>query len=780
MQWRTNFSSPFSPIFPTFATSLITNHTSMEKINYPLLYYKIKENQLLGILVGADLQMIESDVKRLKTTFTTHLSRQYKRYDEYPYFDLENVRMKVIEVKVRPTYKDSTGSYPMSKLVNVPVPLVYGTTSQSQFECYLPTFDESFYYYEAKQLDSLARHFAMTLLNAKTPEEIYRMLGNSKPKLDMVTLKVHSNRENDWDWNTEREFETLERLAEKYPYSKAVQRNTSAFPEAAWELENEVTDVMERMVSQKANVLIVGNRGVGKSAVLRQAIKRIHNHSKKNNLNYTFWRILSQRITASSKYLGEWQEAVEDLVDDLNAANGILWVLDLIRLLQSGGSGAEDSVAAFILPFLQNGRLQLLGEVTPEELESMRRLLPGFVESFQVVKIDELSEQKIQNILQKLADFSKQNLKITIEQDALMLAYRVLLRYYPYESFPGKGVKFLGQCISEAQLNQSNKVSVKNVIDNFTKQTGMPDLFLRDDVLLNQSELKGFFNAKIIGQPKAVEQLTRIVKIYKAGLNNPYKPITTLLFAGPTGVGKTASAKALADYFFGKGQKRSPLIRVDMSEFQFPHQITRFIGTGKEPGQLVKEIRERPFSVLLLDEVEKANPAIFDALMTAFDEGRMVDAFGRITNFRNTIIIMTSNLGASNRKSIGYSHNEDEEAVYYSAVKKHFRPEFVNRIDGIVLFNSLTNQDVRKIAVKELEELKEREGLKKNKLTVTFSKKVVDFLSEIGFDERYGARPLQRALEDEIMKPIAGWLLQNPEANNQDLKVDFDGKLKIW
>jgi ATP-dependent Clp protease ATP-binding subunit ClpA len=662
----------------------------MEKLNYPLLYYKIKENQFIGILVGTELQMVDTDLKSLKTTFSTHLTRQYKRYDEYPYLDLEDAKMKMVEVKVRPTYKDNSGSYPMSKAVKVSVPLIYGTTNQGYFECFLPLFNESFYYYDVKQLDALSKHFTTTLLNNKTPEEIYRLVAHSKPSMDMVVLKVHENRESEWAWNNERNYETLERLAEKFPYSKAMQKNSSAFPEAAWELEEQVADVMERIIAQKANVLIVGNHGVGKSAVLRQAIKKISAQSKKNNLNYTFWRILSQRITASSKYLGEWQEAVEDLVDDLNAANGVLWVLDLIRLLQAGGSGAEDSVAAFLLPFLQQGRLQLVGEVTPEELESMRRLLPGFVESFQLVKIEELSEQKIQNILQKFADYSKQNLKITVEQDALSLAYRLLLRYYPYESFPGKGVKFLGQTVGEAQLNESKTITKKDVIANFTKQTGLPELFLRDDLLLNQKELSGFFSSKIIGQPKAVDKLTGIVKIYKAGLNNPYKPITTLLFAGPTGVGKTASAKALADYFFGKGQKRSPLIRVDMSEFQYAGQITRFIGTGREPGQLVKDIRERPFSVLLLDEVEKANPAIFDALMTAFDEGRMVDAFGRVTNFRNTIIIMTSNLGASSRKSIGYSQNEDPENIYLSAVKKNFRPEFVNRIDGIVMFNNLT------------------------------------------------------------------------------------------
>ena len=160
----------------------------------------------------------------------------------------------------------------------------------------------------------------------------------------------------------------------------------------------------------------------------------------------------------------------------------------------------------------------------------------------------------------------------------MALSYRLLLRYYPYESFPGKAIKFFEKCLAEAQLNNNNTIVKETVIDNFVKQTGLPELFLRDDMLLDIEELKQHFNTRIIGQPASVDKLSGIVKIFKAGLNNPYKPIQTLVFAGPTGVGKTASAKALADYFFGKGQKKTPLIRIDMSEFQHPSQITRFIG----------------------------------------------------------------------------------------------------------------------------------------------------------------------------------------------------------
>ena len=251
-----------------------------------------------------------------------------------------------------------------------------------------------------------------------------------------------------------------------------------------------------------------------------------------------------------------------------------------------------------------------------------------------------------------------------------------------------------------------------------------------------------------------------------------------MLFSGPTGVGKTASAKALASYFFGKGQKRSPLIRIDMSEFQHPGMLSRFIGAGNEVGKLVQEIRERPFSVLLLDEVEKADPTIFDALLTVLDEGVLVDNFGRTTNFRNTIIIMTSNLGASNRRSIGFGSSDSPK--YDSAIRNFFRPEFVNRIDHIVIFNSLTSKDIEKITLKELEELKQREGFTKRGFQLEFTTAVAAHLSKVGFDERYGARPLQRAIEREIVSPLAQWILANPKVENCKLKVDFqEGELKI-
>ena len=752
----------------------------MDKIDYPLLYFEFQEGAVLGILVGTELEAMDKDLRSLKSALLDHLQKQYKKYDDYPLMDIMEPRLRMVEASIRPAYRDRTGSYPLSSTLKVSVPAVFGETEQGYFECYLPLFAESFYYYDARQFDALVQHVVVTLLNRYSPEKIYRLQMLPRPSLDVVPLKVNYDRDLYWSGiEYKREYKVLNRLAERVPQKKNIRRSMSALPEAAWEQEGKVTEVADKLISTRSNVLAVGRPGTGKSAVLRQAIKKITARSRKQQLGYTFWRILPQRITASSKYLGEWEELCELLVEELNLANGILWVEDVVRLLQIGGEGPEDSVAAFLLSFLQQGKLQMVGEATPQELESMRRLLPGFAEAFQVVLIEELDEKKVISVLDKFAEYSEKSLQMPIAKEALQLSYRLLLRYYPYESFPGKGIKFLGQCVSEGQLRRAEKVTKKAVFDNFIRQTGLPEFFLRDDLLLDIEELQGYFNQRIIGQPDAVSKLCSLVKVYKAGLNNPYKPINTLLFAGPTGVGKTASAKALADYFFGKGQRKSPLVRIDMSEFQYPGQIVRLIGAGREPGQLVKDIRERPFSVLLLDEVEKADPSIFDALLGLMDEGVLVDAYGRETNFRNTIVIMTSNLGASGQKSIGFGQKEDEDAVYLSAITRHFRPEFVNRLDSVVVFGSLNQEDIRAITRKELDELSQREGFAKRQIDIQFSEKVVSYIASIGFDVRYGARPLQRAVEQSLMTPIANWLLQHPKSENCRLQVDYQDRLVI-
>ncbi len=752
----------------------------MEIINYPLLTFDIKQGAVLGILVGTGLNAVEKDVETLKVKLGKYLFKEYKKHGDYPYFEMDNPKLKVLEVSVRPAYQSDDTTFPLAQSYKVPVPIIFGGTPNGGFECYLPLLRRRFTYYKKDQLVTLARHFSTHLLGQLEPEKIFRLLSYAKPHLDTVTLKVNLDRAPDWGgFNYKRTYKALPKLAEEYPNPQQTRKRKSPFPDAAWERDEEVRDLVNELVNSRANVLLVGEHGVGKSAVLRAAIRMVKSKKNKQDLGFKFWNMLPDRITSSAKYLGEWQETCEVLVEELESDNGILWVENIMQLLSSGGEGPESSVAAFFLPFMQQGKLQVVGEVTVRELEKMRQLLPAFVQSFRTIQIDELEETEVHNIFAKFADHCNKRFSININQDALNLSFRLLKRYIPYEHFPGKGIKFLSKCVHEVQTNDGQSVGKEQVIQQFIDQTGLPALFLQDDITLDSEALEGYFSSRIIGQQDAVEKLSSLVKIFKARLNDPRKPIQTLLFAGPTGVGKTASAKVLAGYFFGQGQKKQPLIRIDMSEFQHPGQLSRLVGSGREVGQLVKEVREKPFAVVLFDEIEKAHPAVFDALLTLLDEGLLVDTYGRVTNFRNTIIIMASNVGASERTMMAFQKTDSEESKYMSAIHKFFRPEFINRIDSVVLFNPLTREAIRKITLKELEELKERDGFIKRKIKLTFTDELINHITLVGFDEKYGARPLQRAIDQVLISPLAKWMLEHPEVSSSELELHFDKKLIV-
>ncbi|MBK9489194.1 MAG: ATP-dependent Clp protease ATP-binding subunit [Haliscomenobacter sp.] len=753
----------------------------MERLHYPILYYPISDQAVLGLLVGSEQQAIAANVDTLKLKFQNHLQREYKKTGSYPEIRINEAKLKVFTVSFRPSLRDSSGVYPLPREVVIPIPAVFGASDSGFYHCYLPVFQEGFIYYSPEHFEALTDYVAISNLNRSTPEDIYKLMRYGNPGLTSIELRVNPRNNYYWksNWNFRNQQTTLSRLGEAYPPLKATRRLNRLAPDVAWEREAIIEQVVEKVLSSRANVLIIGNPGSGKSAVLQAAIRKMTNKAKSAKLKLNFWRILPQRLTNSAKYLGEWQATCEELIEEAASTNSILWMVSIVRMLMSGGSGPEDSLASFFRPFLTQGKVQMISEATPQELESMRRLMPGFVDAFHLIHLEEMTEFQVQNVLTKYALFAQNTLKINIEKAALDLSYRLLSRFYPYESFPGKAVKFLGKCMADARLNRSETVGIEDVNEHFIQQTGLPELLLNDDMEWDEAELLRFFHDRIIGQPRAVEQLCSLVKIFKAGINNPQRPIATLIFAGPTGVGKTACAKTLAEYFFGKGQQKTPLIRIDMSEYQHAFQIDRLIGADREPGQLVKEVREKPFAVLLLDEIEKADPAIFDALLAVLDDGMLVDGFGRVTHFKNTIIIMTSNLGASSRRSMSFSDTTSSENRYLSAIMQHFRPEFVNRIDSVVVFDELSKEGIRNLAKRELRELGRREGFTKKSIKLQFSERLIDYLVTIGFDERYGARPMQRAIEQGVIGPLALWLLENPDKTNHTLLVDYEGGIVI-
>ncbi|MEW7972769.1 MAG: AAA family ATPase [Candidatus Thiodiazotropha endolucinida] len=743
-------------------------------LHFPVLCWRLPNKTVCGLIVGTELEMIAENTKRLKGIISAGLNAQRQKHRDFE-LDIEKAALKQFNIRLQPAYHTRKGVYPAGDSISLPVAAVAGEATMGGLVCYLPLLGISFFYDKPEQLPDLVSYFVRNRFRDTNPEEMYCFRLPDVPWLEDVVIR---GRPKQLRLNSGHDLlaslEVLPSLAERLPYTRKLKQSLSVMPTEAWERSGEVQDAVEQLANHRSCLLLVGPSGVGKSTVLADAIRQAH-RPKGTKQRRWFWRTTSQRIIANSRYLGEWQQAVEDMVEELDESNGVLWVDDPINLLETGGSGPEDSVAQFLLPYMKRGTLQLIGEITPKELDSMRQSLPDFTGHFRLLNVEPMESASVQRVMEMFRDYLSRNHNLDLELDALDLAYRLTDRHLKYEHMPGKLIHFLGECINDAWLNKAKHISSDQVMNKFVQTTGLAPSLVLEDVGLNLEELTTEFSSKVIGQPAAIQAMCDVIALFKTGLNDPEKPITTMLFAGPTGVGKTASTRALAQYFFGQGQTTDPLIRLDMSELQSPAQVERLIGVpGGAPGTLIQQLRDKPFSVLLLDEIEKAHSAFFDLLLTVLDEGILVDGQGRETNCRNTIIIMTSNLGATAGCSIGF--NADSQPDYNAEIRRFFRPEFFNRIDRVVTFNPLDEETVRAIVEKELGELHLRDGIAKRGIKLKFTDAVTEFLLETGFDPRYGARPLQRAIDRYIVSEIAQYLVENPKISNTMIMVKYLNK----
>jgi len=749
----------------------------METLRYPLLSWQMPDGLVLGLIVGTGHSHVDTNMRGLKAAFSAQLQKEFVEGHWWSEPALVDAGLRMVSIMYRASYREEGKVFPAATETEIRIPAVHGVTSDGQFECFLPTLEERFYYYDPEQLDRLLDHFIRDALRLLSPEDVGRLLLLPAPHLSEIQVVRRGVARKRHPESGDVGLKRLPLIADRYPHTREVRKKTRVEPEVAWERGEQVRTVVDMITLSRVNVLLVGEPGVGKSAILRDAVHEVHNRSAlaETGSRLTFWRTTPQRMVAGARYLGEWQVACDEAVDELGRARGVLWVVDFVDLLREGGHGPEDSLAAYLLPDLRRGRLQMVGEVTPRQLDAARRVLPGFVEYFKTVYVEEMDRSTVLKVMEHFKQYGSKNFGIDITKEAVELSYRLLTRFARHERFPGKAIAFLVHCVNEALIRGHREIDPAAIISSFKEKTGMPALFLRDDHTLDKSALDAWFRTRIVGQDDAVEAISSVVKVFKAGLNNPGKPVATMIFAGPTGVGKTASARALAQYFFGHGQKLDPLIRLDMSEFQHPSQVGRLIGETdqSDPGRLVREVRERPFCVLLLDELEKAHPAVFDVLLNVLDEGILVDTYGRATDFRNAIIIMTTNLGSAVKVSIGYQ--QGDSVNYRAAIASYFRPEFFNRIDEVVVFRLLGAEAIDGITRKELSELSQRDGFVARGLQMEFSEELVRFLSREGFDPQFGARPLQRTIERFVVGPLARYLLKNPGVSKQKLRLGIDG-----
>lgn len=533
---------------------------------------------------------------------------------------------------------------------------------------------------------------------------------------------------------------------------------------------------IEAVVGARSNpgALLVGPSGAGKTALVHELAHQI---SAGRILSDTHvWHIPASRIIAGARYLGEWQARCAFVVAAIVRERAVWYAEGLLDLIQTGGGRDGLDMASFLLPHLRAGALSLVLEASPDALAAAERVNPAFVRALQRIGVPTLPLSSTLDVLTRSADRLAKAHEVRWGEGAVRAALDVVARFGDAESLPGSGLGVLERMAAAASGEAA--LTEDHAIEAFAKISGFPKALVDPRSLLDVDGVRAFFRHRVLGQDAATDLLSNLVMLLKAGLNDPTKPLGSFLFMGPTGVGKTESALTLAAYLFGDAKR---LVRFDMSEYGYPGSGLRLVdGPGGE-GELTKPVREQPFSVLLFDEVEKADPSVYDVLLQVLGEGRLTDGTGRTVRFTHTIVIMTSNLGATKKAPVGFSAGGGRsDRGYLEAAERFFRPELVNRIDHVVPFAALSRSSLEAIGRRLLDAALEREGLSRRGLTVTYDAAVLEQVLAAGFDPKYGARPMKRAVESEVTVPLARYLAagEAPPAGRLVLSIE-QGRLRI-
>jgi ATP-dependent Clp protease ATP-binding subunit ClpC len=606
-----------------------------------------------------------------------------------------------------------------------------------------------------------------------------------------------------------------------------------------------VIEVLSRRT--KNNPVLIGEPGVGKTAIAEGLAQQIVNNEVPEILRDKRVMTLDMgTVVAGTKYRGEFEDRLKKVMDEIRQAGNIILFIDELHTL-IGAGGAEGAIDAsnILKPSLARGELQCIGATTLDEYRKYIEKDAALERRFQPIQVDEPTLEESIQILKGLRDRYEAHHRVSISDEAIEQAVKLSDRYISDRFLPDKAIDLIDEAGSKVRLRsfttppnlkeleqklesvrnekdasvqsqefekaaslrdteqrlreeledtkkiwkeqqgkENSAVTVEDIAMVVSSWTGVPVSKLAQEEterLLNMEEI---LHSRVIGQEEAVKAVAKAVRRARAGLKDPKRPIGSFIFLGPTGVGKTELARALAESIFGD---EDAMIRIDMSEYMEKHSTSRLVGSPpgyvgyEEGGQLTEKVRRKPYSVVLLDEIEKAHPDVFNILLQVLEDGRLTDSKGRTVDFRNTILIMTSNVGADTlkrSKHLGFTVEaegqdyKDMKGKVMAEMKRAFRPEFLNRIDEIIVFHSLEKPHLAEIVKLMADQLTRR--LKEQEIDLELTKEAIDKIAEEGFDPEYGARPLRRAIQKHIEDRLSEELLKGVVQKGQKVTLDVD------
>ncbi|MCM3117872.1 ATP-dependent protease ATP-binding subunit ClpC [Neobacillus sp. MER 74] len=606
-----------------------------------------------------------------------------------------------------------------------------------------------------------------------------------------------------------------------------------------------VIEVLSRRT--KNNPVLIGEPGVGKTAIAEGLAQQIVNNEVPEILRDKRVMTLDMgTVVAGTKYRGEFEDRLKKVMDEIRQAGNIILFIDELHTL-IGAGGAEGAIDAsnILKPSLARGELQCIGATTLDEYRKYIEKDAALERRFQPIRVDEPTLEESIQILEGLRDRYEAHHRVSITDEAIQAAVKLSDRYISDRFLPDKAIDLIDEAGSKVRLRsfttppnlkelevkleevrkekdsavqsqefekaaslrdteqrlreqleetkknwkekqgkENNEVTVEDIASVVSSWTGVPVSKLAETEMAKLLNLEEVLHSRVIGQEEAVKAVSKAVRRARAGLKDPKRPIGSFVFLGPTGVGKTELARALAEAMFGD---EDAMIRIDMSEYMEKHSTSRLVGSPpgyvgyEEGGQLTEKVRRKPYSVVLLDEIEKAHPDVFNILLQVLEDGRLTDSKGRTVDFRNTVLIMTSNVGAEalkRNKYVGFNIQDGEQdykdmkGKVMGELKKAFRPEFLNRIDEIIVFHALERKHLEEIVTLLSEQLIKR--LKEQHISLELTAAAKEKISQEGYDPEYGARPLRRAIQKHIEDRLSEELLKGTLLTGQHAIIDVD------